>query len=63
MFKNLLKYCYENKKQVCNSFPYLEKKFREIIKYFSIDLKAAQIKKLTGLSRQTINKYYIKECK
>ena len=57
MFKNLLKYCYESKKQVCNSFPYLEKQFREIIKYFSIDLNAVQIKELTGLSRQTINKY------
>ena len=34
-----------------------EKKFREIIKYFSIDLNAVQIKELTGLSRQTINKY------
>ena len=34
-----------------------EKKFREIIKYFSLDLNAVQIKELTGLSRQTINKY------
>ncbi|CAC9960102.1 hypothetical protein BHECKSOX_61, partial [Bathymodiolus heckerae thiotrophic gill symbiont] len=32
-----------------------EKKFREIIKYFSLDLNAVQIKELTGLSRQTIN--------
>ncbi|SMN11934.1 Mobile element protein [uncultured Candidatus Thioglobus sp.] len=34
-----------------------ERKFREIIKYFSLDLNAVQIQKLTGLSRQTINKY------
>jgi transposase-like protein len=34
-----------------------EKKFREIIKYFSLDLNAVQIQKLTRLSRQTINKY------
>jgi transposase len=34
-----------------------EKKFREIINYFSIDLNTVQIKELTGLSRQTINKY------
>ena len=34
-----------------------EVKFREIIKYFSLDLNAIQIQKLTGLSRQTINKY------
>ena len=34
-----------------------EEKFREIIKYFSSDLTATQIAKLTGLSRQTINTY------
>ena len=38
-----------------------EKKFREIIKYFSLDLNAVQIKELTGLSRQTINKYLTTE--
>jgi transposase-like protein len=34
-----------------------EKKFREIIKYFSVDLNAVQIAELTGLSRQSINQY------
>jgi transposase len=34
-----------------------EVKFREIIKYFSLDLNAVQISKLTNLSRQSINKY------
>jgi response regulator of citrate/malate metabolism len=34
-----------------------EKKFRDIIKTFSVDLSAVQISELTGLSRQTINKY------
>ena len=34
-----------------------EAKFREIIKYFCLDLNAVQIQELTGLSRQTINKY------
>jgi transposase len=34
-----------------------ETKFREIIKYFSLDLNAVQISKLTNLSRQSINKY------
>ncbi|KAF3978684.1 MAG: IS1595 family transposase [Methylococcales symbiont of Iophon sp. n. MRB-2018] len=34
-----------------------EKKFRELIRYFSIDLNASQIAKLTLLSRQTINTY------
>ena len=34
-----------------------ERKFREIIRCFSIDLNAVQIAELTGLSRQSINKY------
>ena len=34
-----------------------ERKFRDLIKYFSVDLTATQIAELTGLSRQTINKY------
>jgi len=33
-----------------------EKKFREIVKYFSLDLNATQITNLTGLNRNTINK-------
>jgi len=32
-------------------------KFRQIILLFSEDLSATQISHLTGLSRQTINKY------
>ena len=35
-----------------------EKKFREIVKLFSLDLEADQTAKITGLSRNTINKYY-----
>jgi len=34
-----------------------ERKFREIIKYFSEDLNATQIANLTKISRPTINKY------
>ena len=34
-----------------------EHKFRELIRYFSIDLNAVQIAELTGLSRQAIDKY------
>ena len=33
-----------------------EAKFREIIKYYSIDLNASQIAKLTNLNLNTINK-------
>ena len=57
-FKIMLKYRYESKKnKYVNRSRISEKKFREIIKYFSLDLNAVQIKELTGLSRQTINKY------
>ena len=35
----------------------LKKKFREIVKYFSEDLTATQIANLTGLNRNTINRY------
>jgi len=35
-----------------------EAKFREIVKLFSLDLEADQTAKVTGLSRNTINKYY-----
>lgn len=34
-----------------------EAKFRQIIKYFSLDLQANQIAELTGLSRNSINNY------
>jgi transposase-like protein len=34
-----------------------EKKFRELIRYYSVDLSASQIAELTKLSRQTINTY------
>ncbi len=54
----MLKYHYESKKnKYVNRSRISEKKFREIIKYFSLDLNAVQIKELTGLSRQTNNKY------
>ncbi len=35
-----------------------EKKFREIVKLFSLDLEAYKTANITGLSRNTINKYY-----
>ncbi len=58
IFKTMLKYRYESKKnKYVNRSRISEKRFREIIKYFSLDLNAVQIKELTGLSRQTINKY------
>jgi response regulator of citrate/malate metabolism len=57
IFKTLLKYCCERKNKTVIHSRVLEKKFREIIKTFSVDLSAVQISELTGLSRQTINKY------
>ena len=35
-----------------------EKKFREILKYFCLDLEAVKISKLTGVSEQTLAKYF-----
>ncbi len=35
-----------------------EAKFREVVKLFSLDLEADRTAKITGLSRNTINKYY-----
>ena len=37
-----------------------EAKFREIIKYFSLDLEAKKISILTGISEQTLTKYFYK---
>lgn len=35
------------------------KKFRQILKYFSLDIEATKIAILTGLNRNTINKYLL----
>lgn len=35
-----------------------EKKFREIVKLFSVDLEADQVAEIVGLSRNTVNKYF-----
>ena len=35
-----------------------EKKFREILKYFVVDLEADQVSQLTRISRNSINKYF-----
>ena len=37
-----------------------ERKFKEILKCFCIDLTATQTSNLTGLNRNTVNKYYTK---
>ena len=34
-----------------------EAKFREILRYFSLDLEANKISILTGISRPSVNKY------
>ena len=48
------------KNKYCNRSRISEKKFREIIKYFSLDLEADKISKLSGISRPTINKLLVK---
>lgn len=37
-----------------------EKKFREIIKYFALDLTANRTAQLTGLTHKSVNKIYLK---
>ena len=37
-----------------------EAKFREILRYFALDLEANKIAILTNISRNTINKYLLK---
>jgi transposase len=48
------------KNKYCNRSRISEKKFREIIRYFSLDLEAGKISKLSGISRPTINKILTK---
>ena len=48
------------KNKYCNRSRISEAKFREIIKYFSLDLEAEKISKLSGISRPTINKILTK---
>ena len=43
------------KNRYCHRSRITEAKFREIIKYFSLDLEAEKIAKLTKISRPTIN--------
>ena len=43
------RYCYRSR--------ITEKKFRELIKYFSLDLEAQKISILTGISEQSLTKY------
>ena len=48
------------KNKYCHRSRISEKKFREIIKYFSLDLEAKKISILTGISEQTLTKYFYK---
>ena len=48
------------KNKYCKRSRISEKKFREIIKYFSLDLEAKKISILTGISEQTLTKYFQK---
>ncbi len=45
------------KNRYCKRSRISEKKFREIVKLFCLDLEATKIAKLIGLSPQSINKY------
>ena len=45
------------KNKYANRSKISEKKIREIVKYFSMDLEATKIAELTNLNRNTINRY------
>ena len=45
------------KNKYANRSKISEKKIRQIVKLFSIDLDASQITKISGLNRNTINRY------
>ncbi len=45
------------KNRYANRSKISEKKIRQIVQLFSLDLDANQIAKLTGLNRNTINRY------
>ena len=47
------------KNKYANRSKISEKKIREIIKLFSLDLDASQITKISGLNRNTINRYLV----
>ena len=47
------------KNKYANRSKISEGKFRQIVKLFSIDLNASQIAKISGLNRNTINRYLI----
>jgi hypothetical protein len=46
-----------NKNRYSNRSKISEKKIREIVRYFALDLDALQIAKITCLNRNTINRY------
>jgi hypothetical protein len=39
--------------------PNFEQKFREILKYFSLGIEGIKVAQLTGLNRNTVNKYLL----
>ena len=45
------------KNRYCKSSKLSEAKFRELVKYFSADLTAVQIANLSGINRNTVNRY------
>lgn len=55
--KRGLSYCHAYEKQECKSFKISESKFRELLRLFSINLEATQIAELTGLNRNTVNRF------
>jgi transposase len=51
-----LSYCHGMKNKYFTRSRISERKFREIIRYFALDIEANKIAKLTGINRNSINK-------
>jgi len=49
---------YEMKNRYCKGSRISEKKIRELVRYFAADLTALQTAELSGLNRNTVNRFY-----
>ena len=49
--------CMNHKNKYAKNSKISEAKFRELLRLFAIDLEAKQIGEITGLNRNTVNRY------
>jgi hypothetical protein len=53
----MLSYGHDSKNNYVNRSKISEKKFREFLRLFALDLDASQLANITGLNRNTVNRY------